>query len=177
MSDELSWELIRVPELLCGSVVLKQVGVAALPEEFLRYIENRAGGPTLRLIGANALLGYRIGIDYSNHALYLDRAGSDPGPGIDVVGLILRPEWSGTYTVMGVAEFEGKPSVPDVRNGDLLITVDGISTSGETMGRVWSLLSGPPGAIRILTLQRDGKSITVRATVQRFLVAPRSSAN
>ena len=35
-------------------------------------------------------------------------------PDFDVVGLILRPEDDGRFTILGVADLEGKPSVPEV---------------------------------------------------------------
>jgi C-terminal processing protease CtpA/Prc len=74
--------------------------------------------------------------------------------------------------VIGVADFDGKPSVPEVQSGDLLISVDKIPTPGSTMGQVWSMLEGMPGQERKLTLERGGKQFTVAAKVQHFLGEP-----
>jgi C-terminal processing protease CtpA/Prc len=70
-----------------------------------------------------------------------------------------------------VADYEGKPSVPEVQAGDVLVSVDGGRAKGATMGQVWSLLEGSPGTIRTLVLERDGKQFTVKAPVRRFLAA------
>jgi len=60
---------------------------------------------------------------------------------MDGIGLTLRPELDGRYTVAGVVELDGKPSVPDVTSGDVLLAVDGAPVPGATMGQVWSLLA------------------------------------
>lgn len=121
------------------------------------------------LIGANAFLAYRVGIDYAHSAVYLDRTSKTTAPQMDVVGLTLRPEFNEKYTIVGIPDFEGKPAIHDIKPGDILIKIDGIDTAGGTMGQAWSLLGGSPGDTRELTLERDGKQFTVKATVRRFL--------
>ena len=61
-------------------------------------------------------------------------------PDVDVVGLTLRPEPDGRFTVSAVLDFDGKPAVPDVKSGDVLLGVDGAPATGATLGQVWSLL-------------------------------------
>jgi C-terminal processing protease CtpA/Prc len=73
--------------------------------------------------------------------------------------------------VIGVPEYEGKPAVPDVKAGDVLIKIDKVPAKGSTMGQIWSLLGGSPGDTRVLTLEREGKQFTANATVIRFLPA------
>jgi len=91
-------------------------------------------------------------------------------PDFDVVGLILRPEDDGRYTILGVADLEGKPSVPDgVQPGDHLVAVNGIPVGGSTMGQVWAMLGGTPGQERRLTIERGGRQFTVISKVQHFL--------
>jgi C-terminal processing protease CtpA/Prc len=102
--------------------------------------------------------------------MYLQRTNT-AAPDMDVVGLTLHPEIDGHYTVLGVAAFDGKPSVPEVKTGDVLVGVDGAPATGATMGQVWSLLGGTPGQTRSLTLERDGKRFTIDAPVRRFLAA------
>jgi hypothetical protein len=169
--DEPQWTLLRVPAIQYGGVVLKQVGVASYAKEYLKWFQNRAGVPTMGLIGGNAFLAYRVGIDYANSTVYFEHTGRDPLPAMDVVGLVLRPEADERYTVIGVADFAGRPSVPDVKPGDVLVSVDKVPAKGSTMGQVWSLLGGRAGDVRTLVVERDGKQITVRARVRRFLAA------
>jgi C-terminal processing protease CtpA/Prc len=90
---------------------------------------------------------------------------------MDVVGLILRPKADGQYTILGVADYDGKPSVSDVKAGDVLLGIEGAPATGATMGQVWSLLGGTPGETRSLTVERDGKRFMVDAPVHRFLAA------
>jgi C-terminal processing protease CtpA/Prc len=120
-------------------------------------------------VGGEALRNYRVGIDYAHQQMYLDLIGRTPAEAVDVVGLSLRPETDGRFTIVAVLDVNGKPAAPDVKSGDVLIGVDGAPASGATLGQVWSLLGGTPGQIRTLTLERDGKRFTVAAPVRRFL--------
>jgi hypothetical protein len=171
LPDEAHWELLRIPSLQFDGITLTSVGVASFPKEMMGWFEKRAGMPTAGLIGANALLNYRIGIDYAHGTVYFDQASKQRAPDMDVIGLTLRPEADERYSVIGVAEFDGKPSVPEVKPGDVLVAIDKVPAKGSTMGQVWSLLGGTPGEVRTLTLDRDGKQFTVKATVHRFLNA------
>jgi hypothetical protein len=170
-NEEISWELLRIPEIQFGTSTLKNVATAAFPSQELKWYQNRAGLPTLGLIGANALVDDRVGIDYAHSTVYIERTNHPAVPDMDVVGLILRPEPDRRYTVLGVAEYDGKPSIAEVKAGDVLVGVDGAPATGATMGQVWSLLGGTPGQVRTLILERDGKRFTVDATVRRFLPA------
>ena len=170
--EETRWPMLRIPSLQFGEVMLTNVASASFPDEELKWFQNRAGLPTLGLIGANSLIDDRVGIDFAHSRLYLERANSASAPDMDVVGLMLRPESDGRYTILGVADYDGKPSVPGVKTGDILVGVDGAPATGATMGQVWSLLGGTPGQVRTLTLEREGKRFTVDAPVLRFLAAP-----
>ena len=166
--DEAQWDLVRVPELPFGVTRLANVAVAPFAGDRLDFFAKRAGVPTIGLIGGNSLRQYVVGIDYANSTVYLQRT-STAAPDMDVVGLTLHPESDGRYTIVGVADFNGKPSAPDVKAGDVLLGVDGAPATGATMGQVWSLLGGTAGQTRSLTLERDGKRFTVDAPVRRFL--------
>jgi hypothetical protein len=168
--DEAQWEIVRVHELPFGATRLSNVAVAPFAGDRLDFFAKRTGVPTIGLIGGNALRQYVVGIDYAHSTMYLQRTNT-AAPDMDVVGLTLHPEIDGRYTVVGIADFDGKPSVPDVKAGDVLVGVDGAPATGATMGQVWSLLGGTPGQSRSLTLERDGKRFTVDAPVRRFLPA------
>jgi hypothetical protein len=174
--DEPQRQLLRLAHMQYGSVFLTDVVVASFDAKAMDWFEKRAAVKTAGLIAANALLNYRIGIDYSHGEVYFDLGTTFKAPDMDVIGLILRPETDGRYTVLGVAEYEGKPSVPDVQKGDVLISVDGIRASGGTMGQVWSSLQGSPGKVRTLTFVRAGKQFEVRAKVEHFLPAANSAS-
>ena len=175
MQEEATQHALRVPAIEYGPAKLPEVGFDTLPQAFMSFYRQRAGADTSGLIGGNALLNYRVGIDYAHATVYFDERGSYIAPGIDVVGLTLRPELDGRYTVIGVPDYEGKPAVPEANAGDVLVAIDKVPAKGSTMGQIWSLLGGDPGETRVLTLERDGKQFTVNATVRRFL--PLSAAN
>jgi hypothetical protein len=169
LEEEPGWELLRVPRVEYGGAALTNVLAASFPKEIMKWFEQRAGVPTIGLIGTDALLNYTVGIDYAHSTVYFEKTSKLNFANMDVVGLVLRPEADERYTVIGIADYQGKPSVPDVQKGDVLLTVDGGRATGATMGQVWSLLSGSPGTVRTLTLERGGKQIVVKATVRRFL--------
>ena len=176
LQSEPTWQVLRIPEIDCGSVELSNGIAVPFDKETLDWYQKRAGVPTIGLIGADVLLNFRVGIDYAHSTVYFKQLSKYTPPGLDVVGLTLRPELDGRYTITGVAEHGGKPSVPDVKVGDTLQTVDNARVKGGTMGQAWSLLSGSPGDIRTLGLIRDGKPLTVKATVYRFLPTVKAAA-
>jgi hypothetical protein len=169
LDSEAKWKLMRVDRIEYGPLFLTDVAVAELPKEWMDFFEKRAGIPTAGLLGTSALLNYRIGLDYAHATVYFDIGRLFNFPEFDVIGLILRPEDDGRFTILGVADFDGKPSVAEIQAGDHLIAVDGIAISGSTMGQVWSMLGGEPGKERRLTVERSGKQFTVVATVRHFL--------
>jgi hypothetical protein len=169
LDDEPKWELLRVERVQYGPVFLTGVAAARLPADRSAFFEKRDGVATAGLLGSNALLNYRIGIDYAHSMAYFEIGSTFKAPDFDVIGLTLRPEDDGRFTVLGIADFEGKPSVPGVQVGDHLVAVDGIPVPDSTMGQVWSMLEGQPGQERKLTVERAGKQIAVVAKVKHFL--------
>jgi hypothetical protein len=168
-NDEVQWKLLRLERLQYGPQFLSGSVMVSTPPGASAFLEKRAGIATAGLLGSNALLNYRIAVDYAHKMAYFEIGTTFKAPDFDVVGLILRPETDGRFTVIGVADFDGKPSAPEVQAGDRLIAVDNIPAPGSTMGQVWSLLEGMPGQERKLTLERGGKQFTVAAKVQHFL--------
>jgi hypothetical protein len=166
---ELKWKLMRIGRLQYGPLFLTSVPVVSLPPETVAFFEKRAGVTTDGLLGSEALSNYRVGLDYAHSTVYFDIGRTFNFPDFDVIGLILRPEDDGCFTILGVADFDGKASVTEVKAGDHLVAVDGISVQGSTMGHVWLMLGGSPGLERTLTIERAGKQFTVIAKVQHFL--------
>ena len=169
MPDEPQWKLLRLERLQYGPQFLSGIVMTMLPPEADAFIAKRAGIATAGLIGANALLTSAVGIDYTRKLAYFEVDATFKAPDFDLVGLTLRPSPDGSFTVIATAEIDGKPSVPEVQVGDRLIAVNDIPTAGSTLGQVWSMLRGNPGQERKLTIERDGKQLTVTATVQHFL--------
>jgi hypothetical protein len=171
--DEPKWKLVRVDRLQYGPLYLTDVAVANFPKTFSAFFEKDAGSAIAGLLGSNALMNYRIGLDYAHSTAYFDIGNTFKFPEFDVVGLILRPEDDTRFTILGVADFEGRPSVPSGDDGiqpcDHLVAVDGIPVPDSTLGQVWSLLEGSPGQERKLTIEREGKQFNVVAKVQHFL--------
>ena len=173
LDQEPKWKLMRVERVQYGPLFLAGVPVVDLPKDGMDFFAKRAGIPTVGLLGSNALLNYRVGLDYAHSTVYFEFGRMFNFPEFDVIGLTLRPEDDGRFTTLGVADFDGKPSVPtgvdSVQAGDHLVAVDGIPVLGSTLGQVWNMLRGTPGQERQLAIERGGRQFNVGATVQHFL--------
>jgi hypothetical protein len=170
LDEEPKWRVMRLDRAQYGPLFLANVPVVEFPKDRMDYFQKRAGMPTAGLIGGNALVNYRVGIDYAHATVYFEFGRMFNFPDFDVIGVILRPEDDGRFTILGVADLDVKPSVPgDVQAGDHLFAVDGIAVAGSTMGQVWAMLGGLPGQERRLTMERAGKQFMVVANVQHFL--------
>jgi hypothetical protein len=171
--DEAKWKVMRLDRLQYGPLFLDNVVVVNFPKDRMEFFERRAGVPTAGLLGSSALLNYRVGLDYARSMVYFEFGRNFNFPDFDVIGLTLRPEDDGRYTILGIADFEGQPSLvagPDgVQPGDHLLAINGIPVGGSTMGQVWARLGGTPGQERTLTVERGGRQFTVAAKVQHFL--------
>jgi len=175
-SDEAKWQLIRIGRVQFGPLYLTEIPVIAWPAAQEKFLAASAKPSPVGALGTSALMNYRIGLDYTNSKVYFDLGNTFKLPEFDVVGLILRPDPDSRFTIVGIADYDGKPSVPSgedgVQVGDHLVAVNGIPAAGSTMGQVWSLLEGSPGQERKLTVERGGKQITVSAKVRHFLAEP-----
>lgn len=176
--EESKWNVMRVDRVQYGPLFLTDVPFVSMPKLIMDFFEKRAGMVTAGLIGSEALLNYRVGLDYTHSRVYFDIGRMFKFPDFDVVGLVLRPEGNGRYLVLGIPEFEEKPAVEGVQAGDHLEAVDGIPIRGVTMGQIWAMLGGTPGQEKKLTIERAGKEFTVAAKVQHFLgEMPEESGN
>jgi hypothetical protein len=171
--EETKWKVMRVDRVQYGPAFLTDVAFVELSKGIADFFAKRAEIATAGLLGASALQNFRVGLDYAHSMVYLEVGRTSTFPDFDVVGLILRPENSGGFTILGVADIDGKPSVlvgPDgVQPGDSLVAVNDISVLQSTMGQVWATLGGMPGQERRLTIRRGSKEFVVTAEVQHFL--------
>lgn len=175
------WPVMRVPEIQWGGVALSQVGLVGLGEIFGpgfdlgAWYSEKTARPVDGFLGPNAFKGVRLEIDYPNKVVYFEKGVTPSRPDMDLVGLTLRPEADGGYSVLGVAELGGQSAAPGIQPGDRLVRIDGLDTQGATMGTVVDALRGAPGDVRVLVVEHDGRRRTVEATVHRFLeFTPRS---
>jgi hypothetical protein len=180
LDSEPKWRLMRVDRMQFGPLFLTDVAMAEPPQGLAKEFRDRfslfeqSSGDTIAgLLSAEALINYRVGLDYAHSAIYFGIGRTVRFPDFDVIGLILRPEGDTGFTIAGIADFEGAPSVPTgeagVQIGDHLIAVNDNPVAELTLGQVWSLLEGSPGEQRKLTMAHDGKQFTIAATVQHFL--------
>ena len=169
LDTEPKWRLLRVHHLRYGPLDLQSLVAVTCPPDWLDYFIKRVGMSTAGLIGAEALYNFRIGIDYAHQTVYFQKREDAVATKFDCIGLTLRPESDGAYLILGVAQLNGRAAVPGVQNGDTLVMINHRPVRGLTMGKVWSLLSGPPGSYCNLTLHRGGNTILVKATVAHFL--------
>jgi hypothetical protein len=169
LQDEPKWKLMRLDRVQYGPLFLTGVVVVDLAQARSPFFEKSGGTATGGLLGSEALMNYRIGIDYAHSSVYFDIGRTFNFPDFDVIGLILRPEDDGRFTILSITDYDGKPSVPEVQAGDQLNAVDGIPVHGYTLGQVLLMLGGEPGKERSLTVERAGKQFIVAAKVQHFL--------
>ena len=168
-SEETKWKVMSVERVQFGPLFLTNAPMVALPKPVVEFFEKRAGMPTVGVLGSNMLLNYRVGLDYAHSTVFFDLGRTYRFPDFNVVGLILRPEGDGRFTILGVADIDGKPSVDGVEGGDHLEGVDDLPVRGITMGQVWSMLGGTPGQEKKLTIERGAKEFFLTAKVQHFL--------
>ena len=168
---EVGLEVTRVPEMLLGPLQLKAIGMVARRKGVFEDFSQMMTGPIAGAIAGNVLRNYRVQIDYAEGATYLEKI-SNPNPNsndLDVVGLILEPRPDGSFTVLGVAQKDGKPVVEGIEKKDKLLKIEGRDVTGKTLQEILQSLQGKPGEIRHLVLEREGKPVTIAAPVVHLL--------
>ncbi|HVN77110.1 MAG TPA: hypothetical protein VMT19_12390 [Thermoanaerobaculaceae bacterium] len=160
--------LVRLPEVGLGPLRARGVGVLGIPQALFDWYSAKSAGAVAGFLGANVLRGFRVEVDYPSRMTYWE-PGRSPSPhDLDTVGVTLRPEANGAFTVVGVAAKGGKPAAEGVVAGDTLLRVESLDTTGASMGAVADALRGTPGARRTLVLERAGHCVAVETAVVRF---------
>jgi hypothetical protein len=165
---EASGVLMRLPELGLGPLRVPGVGLLGLDQQFFDWYSQKTAAAVAGFIGANVLKGFRLEVDYPKQMTYWEESAAVVPERFDIVGLTIRPEPDGGFTVAGVATKDGRRTVDGVEPGDALIRVDALETAGAPMGQVVEALRGKPGEKRTLVLERAGVRITAEANVTRL---------
>jgi len=66
LDDEPRWKVMRIDRVQYGPLFLANVPLVDFPKGRTEFLEKRAGVPTVGLLGSNALLNYRVGLDYAH---------------------------------------------------------------------------------------------------------------
>lgn len=165
---ETTGTLMRLPKIRIGPLSTPGVGILGLDQTLFDWYSKKSAGTVRGFIGANVLKGFRVEIDLPNRMTYWEAAPSPDPFDLDIVGLTLRPETDGGYTVAGIAVKDGRPAVEGVRPGDRLVRVDSTDTAGASMGKVVDALRGTPGTTRTLVIERGGERLVIKAKTMRF---------
>ena len=160
-----------MPEIKWGSVIFAEVGLVALPDSFplVVWYSRKSARPVDGILGPNVFKSCRVEIDYPGSAVYFKKGPESDFHDMDMVGLTLRPEMDGNYSIIGVAEKDGIPAVEGIESGDILVKVDDLPVKNATMGTVIDALRGKPGDTHHLIIKREGRQFEVVGTVKRFL--------
>jgi hypothetical protein len=162
--------MLRIPEMAIGEFGIKGAAAVARPRgTFETYMSKMMTAPIIGAIGGNILKLFRIEIDYANGATYIERHADYDQQDLDIVGLTLKTAADGGYTVVGVSDQYGADIAQNIKQGDRLVSVDSFELSGVTIDKAIDALRGKPGQKRALTLERDGKRITINVPVLKLL--------
>lgn len=161
--------MMRLPEIQWGGVALRGVGVLGMDPEFVSWYSKKTVAPVIGFLSWNVLRAFRVTIDYPNSAVYLEKQGRINDHDTDAVGLAVTHSRTGGYAVVAVVSKDGHPAVEGVQPGDKLLKVDDVDMTNLALEKVMDALSGRPGDIRVLTLDRKGTTLTIRAKVMRLI--------
>jgi predicted aspartyl protease len=153
-----------------GDVDLENIGVVARPEgTFENYMSEMMTAPIVGALAGNVLKAFRLEIDYANGYTYWEQTGTLEPNDLDLVGLVLRPENDGSYTIVGLSEQSHPLTLESVKPNDVLKAVNGQNVEGQMMAFVVDLLRGEPGETKLLMLERDGQRLELEVPVSRIL--------
>lgn len=158
-------EMLRLPEMRWASFELPRVGVVSRPAgTFERWMSGMMTAPIVGSIAGNVLRGFRIEIDYPHGVTYLEK-GADVDPeGLNLVGMVIGAHADSSYTVGGIAQCGGKNLVEGVQAGDKLVSINNWAVAGS-LADVLGQLEGRPREVKNLVIERDGRQVTIQATV------------
>jgi hypothetical protein len=162
--------LVRLPSAEWGPFSLRDVGVVSRPPgTFEEKMSRLTPAPVMGSLAGNVLRAFRLSVDYPAGNVYLEKEAEVNASDLDTVGIILRSDAQDAWHVTGIAKLDGRPAVTGVEVGDRLLRIGDFAVDGATLPQVLAHLDGKPGAERVLTIERGGKKIEVRAKIRRLL--------
>jgi hypothetical protein len=166
---EAQGSLLSLPGLAIGAMAVGQeIAVLGLDQGMFDWYSQKSAAPVAGFMGADLIARFRLEVDFPGQMTWW-RPGTAPAArDLDIVGLTIRAESDGSFAIAGMVSRAGRPLVPGVLPGDKLLSVDALDAANAPMGAIVDALRGKPGAQHVLVLERDGKRLTVRATVVRL---------
>lgn len=161
--------MMRVPYIQWGGVALNNVGALGMDAEFVSWYSKKTAAPVIGFLAWNVLQAYRVTIDYQRSSVYFEQRRQIDSHDADAVGLAVAHSRSGGYAVVTVVQKDGHPTVDDVQRGDKLLKVDDLDVSNFALEKVMDALSGRPGDVHVLTLDRKGTKLTIKAAVRHLI--------
>jgi hypothetical protein len=156
-----------VGALQWGASTLTHVLVVTRPlGTYEKNMSDMLGAPIVGSLGGNVFRSFRIEIDYPAGKLYLAQAPHAKPDSLDMVGVMLEPALGGGYDVAMVQGDAGGIAV-----GDHLLAVGALDATQARFQALRAALSGKPGETRVLTVERDGKTLTLKAPVRHLMGA------
>lgn len=155
--------MLRVADLSFAGATLHDVGTVSRPAGvYEKSMMHMLGMPVLGSVAGNVLRAFRVQINYPQGHIYMQRESSISGSVLNMVGIMLEPVGDGYV----VAATHG--SLSGVTVGDHLLRVGNLNVQRATLVQIMQALSGQPGELRRLTLERGGKTFTVEAPVVKL---------
>jgi hypothetical protein len=166
---ETQGRLLCLPAMAIGPLAIAQeIAVLGLDQSMFDWYSKKSAAPVAGFIGADLIARFRLEIDFPAGMSWWQPGPPPAARDLDMIGITLRAELDGSFSVAGVVTRNGRPVVDGVQPGDKLLGVDRLDAANAPMGTVIDALRGKPGASRTLRLQREGKAITILATVVRL---------
>ena len=124
--------------------------------------------PIVGSIGGNILRAFRVEIDYPTGSAYLEQTGSMETADLDVVPITIGPSAEG-FSIAGLSDQLIIDPPGSIHQGDKLIAIGNQPVRGTTLFQALAALKGKPGEKKELTVEHEGKTITVAVTVVHLL--------
>jgi predicted aspartyl protease len=167
VGGETSGILFRVAAFRFGPHVLPRPVIGATLSS--GGFEDRADAGT---IGGELLRRFTLTLDYPRNRILLEPNGLFDAPvREDLSGIfLLRAEGARLDTVVVSAVTPGSPAAEaDIREGDLLLAVDGVPVSRLGVAAIYERLRTGVGETRILLVLRDGETMEVPLALRPML--------
>jgi len=162
--------MLRIPQLQLGAISLKGVAAVSRPDAtFETYMSSMMTAPIVGSLAGNVLRDFRVEIDYAAGKTYLSQSRTSVDDDLVSVGLVLSAEHGESLMIRALSSTAAPDVKLSVHVGDTLLAVDNIVLTGKPLAAAALQLQGKPGTHKRLQLMRDGKALTVTATVKDLL--------